>query len=752
MATKTSILIFYLRMSKNTQQLLRIASYVTLAIVNVDGVVLTLLNTFQCRPIRAAFDSSGGKCFSIVTLYLASAPVNVFTDLAILCLPLPVLTAMRLPQRQKTVLVFTFALGIFVTVVDIVRVYYLQQASVGRTSLELSPRGNDVPWNASLALMWSAVEVNVGIICACIPTLKPLAIRILPAVITDRVAKRNSIAVSDALHNEPHRRLSSVVELMHEKDIQTLPPVQYHDSEKQMDMMDFLTTPGMDPAMTRSATVRTHVSEDSIFFGFVNIKKPRSMLKLKDTESIKYCLVVTILFFLWGFSYGLLNILNNKISGLAGQSMSQTLGLGCAYFGAYFCGPLTVGQFVLRRWGFKATFITGLCIYGTGTLMFWPSAVLLSYAGFIISNFAVGFGLSILETAANPFLALCGPNVHAEYRLLLAQGVQAVATVCSQALAEKALFSDVSSLVDVQWTYLAIALFDVILALFFYYMPLPEASDADLQTQTLLLNPINIDDKLRLPLASFNIALPLIYTSLGLAIFSQFIYVAAQECMSTYFQPLITALTPDLTTLTLTRSNYLLLAHALFAISRFTAGFACLYIAPRTILLACFLLTLLFSILVVGLPSTNSGNSMSVPTLLFFLSEGPLFPLIFAIGLRCLGNRTKIGASMITAATSGGAIWPFIMWASQQVDGLSVQRSFGVVVALVGTGCAYPLWLNVFKDVRTSVDPVKEDQGVLDGGVNEPVQKRRLSSLIEKGRAWGRGREDEPSVEHKERT
>jgi len=103
MATKTSILIFYLRMSKNTQSILRIASYVTLGIVNVAGVVLTFLNVFQCSPIRAAYDPSinTGQCLSIVTLYLCSAPVNIITDLAILVLPIPVLTGMRLPQRQK---------------------------------------------------------------------------------------------------------------------------------------------------------------------------------------------------------------------------------------------------------------------------------------------------------------------------------------------------------------------------------------------------------------------------------------------------------------------------------------------------------------------------------------------------------------------------------------------------------------------------------------------------------------------------
>src|SRR5277367_3332422 len=198
MVTKTSILIFYLRLSRNTVKLLRIASYVTLAIVNIAGIVLTFLNVFQCKPVSAVFDGSGSsdQCIPLVTLYLASAPVNIITDLAILVLPIPVLTGMRLPQKQKTILVVTFALGIFVAVVDVIRIYYLQQASVDVNG-SLSGAGTiggqtDFAWYASLSLMWSAVEVNIGIICACIPTLKPLITRILPKLIID-----NTLHLSD---------------------------------------------------------------------------------------------------------------------------------------------------------------------------------------------------------------------------------------------------------------------------------------------------------------------------------------------------------------------------------------------------------------------------------------------------------------------------------------------------------------------------------------------------------------------------
>ena len=138
------------------------------------------------------------------------------------------------------------------------------------------------------------------------------------------------------------------------------------------------------------------------------MRRPKSMLKTKGKEAFKYCILVTILFFLWGFSYGLLNTLNNEISQIANQTVGQTLGLTSAYFGAYFFGALTVGQWTLRVGGFKATFITGLCIYGTGTLMFWPSAVLTSY-------FLLPLIKCVFQEAPPPCTAA---ELEAQYRLV----------------------------------------------------------------------------------------------------------------------------------------------------------------------------------------------------------------------------------------------------------------------------------------------------------------------------------------------
>ena len=330
---------------------------------------------------------------------------------------------------------------------------------------------------ASLSYMWTAVEVNMGIICACIPTLKPLIVRILPRMIHDTEhisTKPNGPTV--AIQN-PDINLSRAERLPSQEP----PSTQASPNGGDMDMIDFLTTPDMTEFVSKRQTNdrRPAARGSHPFFDFVTASGPKSMVHMSSKESYFPLAMVTILFFLWGFAYGLLDTLNAQFQLVVNMNQAQETGLHSAYWAGYFVAPLTFGRVVLKKWGFKATFITGLCIYACGTLIFWPSAVLASFPAFLISNFVVGLGLATLEVAANPFIILCGPTRYAETRINLSQGVQAVGSVVSPILAIRVLFKNVQdapSLIDAQWTYLSIALFDIALAVVFYYLPLPEAS------------------------------------------------------------------------------------------------------------------------------------------------------------------------------------------------------------------------------------------------------------------------------------
>ncbi|KAI9801270.1 MAG: hypothetical protein M1833_002840 [Piccolia ochrophora] len=662
MATKTSILIFYLNLSR-TQPIFRWASIITMVVVNAAGLALTILNIFQCRPVDAVIQNPSppsAKCIDIVTLYLSSAPVNILTDLAILFIPIPLLTRMRLPRKQKNILVFTFALGGFVAVVDVVRIAYLQQASLSRLENLGVPVGSriagqrDFSWYASLSYMWSAVEVNVGIICACIPTLKPLITRILPSLLSDT----SKTSAQGGSRSERPRTLE-----MNGSAARGSPPFPEagfkespsrsgsgeKDQDGDMGMMDFLTTPDMNqlPSAARSEGTR---EEANTFFDFVNMNRPRSMVKMTSKESYFPLALVTILFFLWGFAYGLLDVLNAQFQLVVEMSIAQSTGLHSAYWAGYFVAPLTFGRYILKKWGFKATFIAGLCIYGTGTLIFWPSAVLTSVPAFLISNFIVGLGLATLEVAANPFIVLCGPEQYAETRSNLAQGIQAVGSVVSPLLAQRVLFrefQDAPSLIDVQWTYLAIALFDVALALVFFYLPLPEASDDDLE---------DIADRRRGAYSSKFGGVSIVFVTLGIAVFSQFCYVGGQEAVGIAYQNI-----------------------------------------------------------------------------------SAIWPTIFAIALRGLGRHTKTASAFLTAAASGGAVFPAVMKAV--ADGHGVQYAMCVVVAVYSFGALFPIYLNVLPAAKRQVDPVIDLSRPSTPGSSA---SRTLSSIFRRKKQSS----DLPTAEH----
>ncbi|KAL4927228.1 putative MFS monosaccharide transporter [Aspergillus undulatus] len=692
MAVKSAILVFYLTLTQG-EKLFRYANYATLLVVNLAGFALTFVNIFQCRPVSAAWAASlpvDAHCTDILTLYLSSSPVNIITDLAILVLPNPILTRMRLPLKQKIILVVTFSFGFFVAVVDVIRIAYLQEATTDR---EIALRqihlqnygGGDFAWYASLSFMWSVVEVNVSIMCACVPSLKPLVARIVPKMIRDNTNSTQT-SPSDPPPLQPMATADAVL----------------NESVNPMSLSEALAIPGPINTQTQTdteanTTTLTSTSDprSMTFFDFVNMKKPANMLKLSNKESIAPNAITTVLFFLWGFAYGFLDILNDQFKQIVRLDAWRSLGLHCVYFGGYLVAPPLVGRLVLKRWGFKATFITGLCFYACGSLIFWPSAVLTSYSAFLVSNFITGCGLAILETAANPFISLCGPLENSEVRLNISQGVQAVGSVLSPLLAKRVLFrsvTDVSSLVDVQWTYLGISLFDVLLALAFYYLPIPEASDEDLEE---LANRRRDDNRA----APFGI--PVVWMTLALGIWSQFFYVAGQEVFSTSFDSIIASTYPDPP---LNSFTYLTIGRSIFAVGRFLAAFLQWFLKPRWILLLSYIGMIVFA----ALSMHTTGPTAIASAMLVYLFESGAFSIIFAIALRGTGKHTKTAGTLLTIAISGGAFLPFARFAAQLATN-STPDSYAVLVALFAAGALFPVYLNVVPAARKQVDPVPNE-------------------------------------------
>jgi FHS family L-fucose permease-like MFS transporter len=206
-----------------------------------------------------------------------------------------------------------------------------------------------------------------------------------------------------------------------------------------------------------------------------NLKGPQgrtNAAELTLRQSIYPLCLVTILFFLWGFSYGLLDTLNKHFQNTLGITKARSSGLQAAYFGAYPLASLGHANWILRHYGYKPVFIWGLCLYGVGALVAWPCILNRSFGGFCAAIFIIGNGLGSLETAANPYITVCGPPRYAELRINISQAFNGVGTVVAPVLGSYVIFlktgDDEKALKNVQWIYLAIACFVFTLAVVFY--------------------------------------------------------------------------------------------------------------------------------------------------------------------------------------------------------------------------------------------------------------------------------------------
>ena len=139
-----------------------------------------------------------------------------------------------------------------------------------------------------------------------------------------------------------------------------------NEIQEKITMIVLKNSEEMDPNISSIQIRRITVTNNTTHPGLYSIAAIHNMLKPSNKESCGYWTLVTMLLFLWAFSYGLLGTLNSQIATISSDSQSQTLRLSCAYFGAYLFGPLVLGRWVLTTGAFKVTLVVGLCVYGAG--------------------------------------------------------------------------------------------------------------------------------------------------------------------------------------------------------------------------------------------------------------------------------------------------------------------------------------------------------------------------------------------------
>ncbi|RYP31784.1 hypothetical protein DL767_005562 [Monosporascus sp. MG133] len=712
MITKVSILLLYLDIARYSQKFLRIGSYVALVISSVGGFVLTFMSAFRCRPVQAAYDLSikNPSCIPIQSILLSSAPINIATDLAILVLPIPGFTTLPVSLLRRTTVISTFMLGVIaVTVVDVARIYYLQLAVVVSDQPPGSPlsTGPHSSYDASIALFLSAIEVNVAIIGAAIPTLGPLLKRLVLTMASYgfRDDTNGALVRSASSEGEPRdshsraelpRQPSSGTDRASSRRSKAISTTIAVDDRSQVDIRGLPAGSDIELATQRlRAPPAPQEWDNAMSFGFIEIVRPKCLVDIRGFECVKYCTIINSLLFLNGFTYVLLFSINGSIP-IVG-SRTQAIGMvSASYGGAGLFSPI-LAYGTLRYVGFKATCTTALAVCCAGTLIFWPSGAMGSYPGFLISSVVVGVSLCSLEIAANIFNALCGPSEYAVIRVLLGTGVEIVGGVVAFSIAHNTISinpDDPRTVIGLQWAYFAIALFTVLWGLFFYYLPLPEATDSDLQSRPDLLW---VD-----PSQKYFGTFPVVLTPLAVAMVTTFFTTGAMAGLRSSIASVTTTLeTSTLSAPLLRNADFQTVITATHAGGSFFLAFLCFLIPPRLVLLGAYACAITLAALIFSV-QYHSVASVQVITLAFTGFLGPIPNLCIGIALHGLGRWTKLACCLLLGSMSLGAgIWPWLVWAVASSH--SAQYGFCVIVALFTAGSGFAFYLNLDPAARRRV-------------------------------------------------
>ncbi|KAJ4152975.1 hypothetical protein LMH87_009490 [Akanthomyces muscarius] len=425
-------------------------------------------------------------------------------------------------------------------------------------------------------------------------------------------------------------------------------------------------------------------------------------------QSLFPLIIVTALFFLWGFSYGLLDTLNAHFQRVLHFTPSRSSGLQAAYFGAYPLASIGHAAWILRHYGYRAVFIWGLCLYGIGALCTIAALKAKSFGGFCACIFIIGNGLGSLETAANPYITVCGPPRYAELRINLSQAFNGIGTVVAPVLASKVFFafSDERAQANVQWVYLAIAVFVFFLAAVFFFADIPEVTDADMEFQAEETTTEASEKPFWKQYKLFHAA------------FAQFCYTGAQVAIAGYFINYAMDTRPG--TSRSLGSNLLAGAQAAFALGRFAGAAIMKYVRPRYVFgvfLTCCIIFIIPAITGRG----NTGIAMLYVVLFF---ESVCFPTIVALGMRGLGRHTKRGSGYIVAGVVGGACVPPLT--GKVIDLHGSGTAMVVPLAFFVAAWSYALCVNVAPPYKRVIDSFNETKVGIEPTVEH--EERRVES------------------------
>ncbi|HEY3405041.1 MAG TPA: L-fucose:H+ symporter permease [Ohtaekwangia sp.] len=381
---------------------------------------------------------------------------------------------------------------------------------------------------------------------------------------------------------------------------------------------------------------------------------------------LPFCLV-TSLFFLWGIANSMNGTLIKHFQTALNLNRAQAGIVDSAFYIGYFVMALPAA-FLMNRIGYKKGILIGLLLYVAGALIFYPAAEIRVYGVFLVALFVIACGLAFLETAANPYVTVLGDPKSAESRINFSQSFNGLSIILGPVIGSLFIFSDkeytneilnampadqaeairITEAQSVQFPYLVIAGVVLFVAILFALTKMPEISSAAEKD------------------ASFKGITR--HRHLMFGVLAQFFYVGAQASIWGYFVDLKLHFAKDShleivqtiyrysesMTPTQIASFHASFALVLFMIGRFVGTWLLTRISAHKLLAfyaaASALLTLY------GWLGSGLSAVIAISFIYFFMSI--MFPTIFALSIKNLGDQVKLGSGLVIMAIVGGAVLP----------------------------------------------------------------------------------------------
>lgn len=358
---------------------------------------------------------------------------------------------------------------------------------------------------------------------------------------------------------------------------------------------------------------------------------------------------VTSLFLMWGLLHSMSDVLNKHFQDVLKLSKGSSTFIQLSVFGAYFVMSIPAGYF-LKKFGYKPGVILGLGLFALGTFLFVPAANASSFGFFRIALFILGCGMATLETVAHPFAAALGDQRTSDQRVNFSQFFNAVGAIVGPLIGSyfllRATGGHSTDLTSVKTLYVSIGCVIVCIAIAFLFLKVPVLTDPHGASDKIDPDAVNVDLAPTKKLYQ--------HSHFVWAVVAQFFNVAAQGGTWAFF---INYGHEVMGFSNQAAGNYMSGFMAMMAVGRFVGTLLMRFIAPQKLLAAFATGSILMCLIVAqrfGWPSY-----IALMMINFFFSI--MFPTIFSLGIKNLGNHTQQASSFISMGVVGGAVFPWLM-------------------------------------------------------------------------------------------